>query len=269
MERKELLERIDILDVSTIEAMSFDVMAMLTEDFKEPLVRALVLQGGGNDDQWKIVKAIMEKYNEWMKDTNPLWEPLTFSETYPEYMMRLKLDVETGYIVTQEGSAPPQRAILKIGPALDHSKMIKHTPSEKIEQTTETGTNKKQLVELQARIEELEAENKDLKEEVSRLQKQLEEKPDGITTTDGKEEMIIELLMPIFFNDEKNVKDFLSMIKDIADTQITDLVHEWSQPKVNKISSKSRNRPLWSVLHAAKLYRATDRNWDTALRKSY
>lgn len=117
-------------------------------------------------------------------------------------------------------------------------------------------------------IKELEAEKKDLKDEISRLREQLEEKKNGMNTDEGKEEMIIELLMPIFYNDEKNVKDFLSKINHLVDTQITDLVHEWSQPGVNKISSWSKNRPLWSVLHAAKLYRATDRNWDTALRKN-
>ena len=77
--------------------------------------------------------------------------------------------------------------------------------------------------------------------------------------------MIIELLKPIFYGDEQDVKDFLNKIDGRSDTEITDTVYEYL--KVRKISDKSKNRPLWMVLHAARLYRATEQNWTKALRE--
>ena len=129
---------------------------------------------------------------------------------------------------------------------------------------------------LMQRIQELEAENKELKaqkptkktnnEDTSSLKQQIAdlEKEKQLLSQD-KEDMIIELLKPIFFGDEQDVKDFLNIIDGRSDTEITDTVYEYL--KVRKISDKSKNRPLWMVLHAARLYRATEQNWTKALRE--
>ncbi len=112
----------------------------------------------------------------------------------------------------------------------------------------------------ESRIKELEEENKQLKnaphaqiedDEVKRL-------------TQEKEKMTIELLLPVFYNIEQDVKEFLNKIHDRQDTEIIDTVCEFL--KARKISDKSKGRPLWRVLHAAKYYRATEANWNTALK---
>jgi hypothetical protein len=124
---------------------------------------------------------------------------------------------------------------------------------------------------LDARIKELVKENERLKE-------QLTQKPTAVENTEAMdslkkenqriskehEEMIVELLIPIFYNSEQDVKEFLEKIDGRPDTEIIDTVCEFS--KARKLSDKSKGRPLWSVLHAAKYYSSTESNWNTALR---
>lgn len=79
-----------------------------------------------------------------------------------------------------------------------------------------------------------------------------------------KDEMIIELLSPIFYSNNEDAREFLQKIKNMSDTEITDTVFEWV--KVRKISDRSYKRDLCRILQAAKLYRSTESNWNTALR---
>lgn len=123
----------------------------------------------------------------------------------------------------------------------------------------------------EARIKELEKENKELKE-------QLTQKPTAVENTEAMnslkrenervskehEEMIVELLKPIFYNSEQDVKEFLMKIHGRTDIEIIDTVYDFL--KVRKISEKSKSRPLWKILHAAKYYSSTESNWNTTLR---
>lgn len=141
--------------------------------------------------------------------------------------------------------------------------MIRHLRKKiKEEDTVEDNTNnikeKKEInqndkIENQQTIDIqlVQSEVERLKNEVNRL-------------TQEKEEMTIELLMPIFYNKEQDVREFLEKIDGRPDTEITDTVHEWV--KARKISEKSKGRALWSILHAAKYYSSTESNWNTALR---
>lgn len=132
--------------------------------------------------------------------------------------------------------------------------------------------------ELKQRIDELEAENAQLKEknetletknqqlkDASPVQSDNEQLGDEITRLkQEKEEMIIELIMPIFYNNVQDVRDFLQKINGRPNTEITDTV--FNLVKARKISDKSKGRPLWMILHAAKLYSATEQNWNAAIR---
>lgn len=100
-------------------------------------------------------------------------------------------------------------------------------------------------------IEELRGEVEQLKGEVSRL-------------TNEKEEIILELLKPMFFKSEEDVRNFLKEIEGKSDAEVSDVVRKWV--KERKISDRSQNRPLWKILHAAKYYSSTESNWNTALR---
>lgn len=128
----------------------------------------------------------------------------------------------------------------------------------------------KTVEELQRQIVKLTIDNNTLKEEnhklssptddvVIKLQAKIRQKEDE------KTEILKELLLPIFFNQENDVVDFLGKINGLQDNEITDLVYEWAH-KERKISTKQCNSPLWKILHAFKYYNATSTNWDTALR---
>lgn len=129
----------------------------------------------------------------------------------------------------------------------------------------------KTIVELKKHVEKLTAENE-------RLKDQLEQKSSAVESEEElnvlkneinqlrkkHEEMIMELLLPIFYNIEQDIREFLKVIANRRDSEITDTVVEWV--KAQKISDKSKGRLLWTILHAAKYYNSTESNWNTAIR---
>lgn len=132
--------------------------------------------------------------------------------------------------------------------------------------------------ELEQRIKELESENEQLKEENEELEAEnqqlrntpsvpsdIEQHKDEVKRlTQEREELIVELLKPIFFYSEEDVKEFLKKIDNRSDSVIADVVCEMI--KERKISDRSKGRPLWMILHAAKYYNSTESNWNTMLR---
>ena len=277
MTHEELLERIKNLNVSLIEDMSSDSLALLTEGFSEPLVRAIMCRTQDNYEQKKIFTKIKSSYKRWKKDTDFLWGPMPQMEVYPDYMDKMQLDVESGMIITEDGSipAPPKKPFKapyvpglgsmfqeiygKTHPASTDNPPIKeivyNISTKKPTQTQETS-------QLQARIAELEAEN-------ASLRKQLEEerqKNQGIEVLGaGNDEWIVELLAHLCYGDEQIARDILDEIRGKEDPVIADIIFERKQK--NQISPKTQNRELWKILHAAKLYRGIEGNFNTALRR--
>lgn len=128
----------------------------------------------------------------------------------------------------------------------------------------------KTIEELQRQIVKLTIDNNTLKEENHNLSSPTDDVEIKLQAKirqkeDEKTEILKELLLPIFFNQENDVVDFLGKINGLQDNEITDLVYEWAH-KERKISTKQCNSPLWKILHAFKYYNATSTNWDTALR---
>lgn len=273
MKREDLLKRIENLDFFTISKMSPEVLLRLTDNFKEPMVLKLVARARTNASQRIILSSVKKAYVENQKKTNPSWG-MWGSEKYPEYLENLQLDIECGRLIMDE-----EEVQKKIDKKMDVY-MTKHTMTkEDIEKAITdaeiiTVTDEKSseiIAALEERIKELVKENKELKE-------QLTQKPTAVENTEAMdslkkeneriskehEEMIVELLKPIFYKSEQDVKEFLEKIDGRPDTEIIDTVCEFS--KARKLSDKSKGRPLWSVLHAAKYYSSTESNWNTALR---
>lgn len=124
--------------------------------------------------------------------------------------------------------------------------------------------------EQQRQIVKLTIDNNTLKEENHKLSSPTDDVVIKLQAKirqieDEKTEILKELLLPIFFNQENDVVDFLGKINGLQDNEITDLVYEWAH-KERKISTKQCNSPLWKILHAFKYYNTTSTNWDTALR---
>lgn len=99
-----LLERIKGLNATIIERMSPDVMANLTDGFKEQLVREMLYTTHINYEQRTIIKAVKAAYKKWKRSTDRYWGDLPlFPEIYPQYMEELQMDIECGCVVTAKG----------------------------------------------------------------------------------------------------------------------------------------------------------------------
>lgn len=109
----------------------------------------------------------------------------------------------------------------------------------------------------------------ELKTEKASLEKLLEEeklKNQGIEVLGaGNDEWIVELLAHLCYGDEHIARDILDEIRGKEDPVIADIIFERKQK--NQISPKTQNRELWKILHAAKLYRGIEGNFNTALRR--
>ena len=77
-----------------------------------------------------------------------------------------------------------------------------------------------------------------------------------------KQEDLVEKLMPIFFNNEENVRRFLKEIQGMAPTVVTDIVNRWVKDKRISNYGNSRKGVLWSILHEARLYPKSKSNWN-------
>lgn len=122
----------------------------------------------------------------------------------------------------------------------------------------------KVVIAQRQRIKSLENKVQELEKKLSVREENKSIAVEGDNCDLSCEEMTIELLLPIFYGSIENVQVFLQQIKGLSDVEITDLVHNSVKEKI--ISSKSYKRDLWRILHAAKLYSATESNWNTVLR---
>ena len=165
--------------------MSSDSLALLTDVFSEPLVRAIMCRTQDNYEQKKIFTKIKSSYKRWKKDTDFLWGPMPQMEVYPNYMNKMQLDVESGMIITEDGSIPAplkkpfkapyvpglgsmfQEIYEKTHPALTDNPPIK----ERVHNiSTKKPAKTQETAQLQARIAELEAEIASLKQQLEECQ---------------------------------------------------------------------------------------------------
>lgn len=76
----------------------------------------------------------------------------------------------------------------------------------------------------------------------------------------GADDVLRDELMPIFYNNDKEVRDFIARVRDARATDITALVSKLvSEKKVSDISCK---KPLWEILHRHDIYPRSERTWD-------
>lgn len=130
---------------------------------------------------------------------------------------------------------------------------------------TENAKLLQQLKAFQSQLQgiaELEAE----KASLEKLLEEERQKNQGIEVLGaGNDEWIVELLAHLCYKDEQIARDILDEIRGKEDPVIADIIFERKQK--NQISPKTQNRELWKILHAAKLYRGIEGNFNTALRR--
>lgn len=78
------------------------------------------------------------------------------------------------------------------------------------------------------------------------------------------DETIVNKLKPIFYGVEDDAREFLSAIRGMKPTEITETVNIYVAKK--KISEKSYHRDLWQVLHDCGLYKPSESNWNMQVK---
>lgn len=81
---------------------------------------------------------------------------------------------------------------------------------------------------------------------------------------DVKMEDLADKLLPIFYNDEEEVQEFLKDILGMSAMEITERVNELVEQR--KISDVSKRRRLWQALHEAGIYDKSESNWNQQVR---
>lgn len=192
MTNQQLLERIKNLNVQTIENMSYDVMARLTNGFDEQFVKNMLYTATTNRDQRKIIRKIKNSYRTWKKDTDMFWGAMPQLEVYPDFIEMLMMDIECDMIITPNGvepspKEPPFKAPPALGLALRHSQ---NSDEEKKIKESDAGSNQSEfsgnsyIESLNKQLAELKNENEILKERIKVLENQL--KPEEQLTEDQK-----------------------------------------------------------------------------------
>ena len=272
MNKEDLLKRIKMLDSTIVKNMSPDVIAKLTDKFKEPLVREILYTTESNIEQRQLINAIIKAYKKWMEDNEPLWK--TFNQGIPDYMSTLQMDIELDMVITREGSVPLPKIKVAVNPVLDYSNILKTITETKTNATsqkgndskdTDTETAKARIKELEAEVERLKAENEQLSE-ASRNQdtnKRLEDKIDSLVNV--IEDILVEGLKPAFYNTEEDVRRFLKEIDGLNAEEIAKVAGQYLKDR--KIVPSKCKRDIWKFLYAAQIYDKVEQNWSAAMRK--
>lgn len=290
MTREELKSRIDRLSLPQISHMSYKNFAILTDNFCEELIIKLITKVDSNELQRRMYEIIVEKYTDWCFSRG-IGRPFI---SYPDYISTIDFKLECGDVIIDEssriiGTLDDLPRGEEVNDLKELNERLAKLESENARLRTETEELRKsltwdsdedfdeeddytdslqqqneelkknleqQLEEAQKRINELEEENKQLKAQLDN-----QELP-----SEYSDERTIKLLTPLFYNNESDARDFFTKVKGLDNQTITDVV--WDFMLTRKLSPNSRNSKLWTILYAAGIYLATDRNWDTALRNN-
>lgn len=132
-------------------------------------------------------------------------------------------------------------------------------------------TEEDRLNALNQRVQTLQAENRQLKEDLAAEKEKntalVEEHRQKASTEQSlttAEDMSIELLSYLFKeNGEETARDFYKEVVGKDDPAIADVVKSFEE----KFRAGMKNVQLWRILHAARIYHGIQRNFDTALRQ--
>lgn len=88
-----------------------------------------------------------------------------------------------------------------------------------------------------------------------------QEKSENITKPDNEE--LIKQLMPIFYSDLVKIEQFLSVIRDMKDNAITDIVNDYVKNGWISNYGYTHKGVLWKILYDAGVYKKGKANWNS------
>jgi hypothetical protein len=186
MNQLEILKKIEKLDEATILKMSPDVLAILTDNFEEKLLKKFVTKAETNEGQRKLIRFIKDSYKKWKKETDQFWGMLGH-ESYPDYLLNMQVAIECGEVMVDEEERRSKREELMSKIICQHEMMIASLDymtdvelAKALELANLYPHEARKISTLEARIKELEEENQLLKEQSS--QKQTADNQDDVET---------------------------------------------------------------------------------------
>lgn len=83
---------------------------------------------------------------------------------------------------------------------------------------------------------------------------------------DAPDDVLVEKLLPIFYNDEGNVRRFLKEITGVPASVVTDVVNRWVGERKISDYGNVRKNALRKILAEAGLYDKSPQNWNRRVR---
>lgn len=176
---KDEIERIGGIPTERIYNLDFKKLQKLTADFKEPLVKLILSKIKTCEGQTEMLRFLKNKYEEEL-----FFIGVPTSEiSAPEYFSSLEFDLECNRLITIEGivSAP---VMYPIESSSDEKSGTEVKARKWLKLYSEKTSTPPDISKLMARIEELEAENKELKKKQTILKEveEQEEKEQQVST---------------------------------------------------------------------------------------
>ena len=256
MNHLNLLDRIKTLDIATVERMSPEVLAKLTDGFDESLVRNVLYTETTNHGQRRIFRALKRGYKNWKMATDQFWgNPPLFPERYPQYLEELQMDIECGYVVTPKGTLEEDHARLKISLIPSGAVPVKPNPQadQSTEQTNKVDTINKDTIdaddkdklisELRDAISHIKSDFEQYKQEHSITQEQLEAIFSDNSSEHEKSEIIDdEISQPNLPEGQKRTEDNAILYVEIAELRkelgIKNLLLEEAQQRIKELEAQ-------------------------------
>lgn len=127
---------------------------------------------------------------------------------------------------------------------------VQHSaPQQVVKEVQDTKT----IAELLRQIQQLQEENKSLKQELAKNRVNV--------NNDEQDEIIVAELMPFFNNNKGWATMYLHRIKGVSDVRITEITNELIK-KGELPKSNQCKKPLWELLKKYDLYKADKPNWN-------
>ncbi len=267
MELKELENRIVEMDWGSIYNLNPSDLSKLTDNFSEPLVRLLFSKSRVIGAQRELFKFIKKSYSLYQNRVNLLWrENSPMFGMYPDYFDSIEANLECNRIITKNGSTSIEfkQYVSDISAVFRQNIPDNNSQKEIFEHENEERKRYlKKIESLEERVKELEDENTHLNTCKISLEAKLADLEESAEWATEKEDILIELLTPIFKKDRDMAKVFAKEVDGCEDLDVINIVAQYVKQK--KVIKNSFRRKLWSILHAYKIYSAKESNWNTTL----
>lgn len=255
-ERFSFLSR--CITLQSLQSLKNDQLRMLTDDFKEPEVRHILITQA-NASAVKTDRVLVSVQRDALDHIRDVWAALYPTKPEPDYFGDLTLYLDANMpIQPLTPEEEDQLADTVFGCRLI-ALLMNYVKSNR---SKDVGTRRAvrhsvqellrfahvQLSDEDQRI--LDASDDEFLEKLERLLSEADQK-------------IVNLLTPIFKNDAKCAREYFDRIKGLDSKHLITVTNEYVRD--GKITAGANHKTLWLVLNNARLITTGERNWNTKI----